>query len=430
MTSNLRWHLCSKDDFPFKRHKVQKACQTCRLKKMRCDGSKYTNPIRLDPFLIISGLPCLRCETQHIECVYDQNKGPTRTQPQAEHSPDMTIKKDVSNGDVRFDLRGLRRISFTNTLYDSMRHTNDGSRGYLFQTHLPPLMFDFFNLTSQPHSIWSRFTSLFRQHTRRPTKKAAVDLGTEILRLFDDHNWLYASFIDIQPLTDAWSAAPVFHVNPTPTSINGSTSSSAQHVLLYAIFALVCHAAFQSLSATHTDIARDLEQYSASFYHEAHHRFLQSVFTSQQKMNDRAAELTRATILLAHYQCAALCENQAYITLKMGSGFLTFIKDPTSAPEKERLRALSSVLNAWITWIVFYLHLSEPISTAYEEASSTETMMPSPTSSVLASDRTESQQWAANVVDAYTRFLTRLRACRGTQTLSHVQVRIPTSFYV
>ncbi|ORZ03402.1 hypothetical protein BCR43DRAFT_48161 [Syncephalastrum racemosum] len=409
MTSNLRWHLCSKDDFPFKRHKVQKACQTCRLKKMRCDGRQ----------------PCLRCETQHIKCVYDQNKAAPRTLPQAERSPDTTIKKDVSNSDIRFDHRGLRRISFTNALYDSMRQTNDGSRGYLFQTHLPPLMFDFFNLTSQPHSIWSRFTSLFRQYSRRPTRKTAVDLGSEILKLFDDHNWLYASFIDIQPLIDAWCAAPIFQINPTPMNVAAAaatSSPSTQHILLNAIFALVCHAAFQSLSATHTDIARDLEQYSASFYHEAHHRFLQSAFTSQQKISDHAADLARATILLAHYQCAALCENQAYVTLKMASGFISFVKEAASASEKERLRALSSVLNAWNIWIVFYLHLSEPMLTTSEDPSSTETMMPSPTSSVLASDRAESQQWAASVVDAYTRFLTRLNACRGTQTLSHIQI--------
>lgn len=40
MAGNLRWHSCSTDDFPLKRHKVSKACETCRAKKMRCDGSK------------------------------------------------------------------------------------------------------------------------------------------------------------------------------------------------------------------------------------------------------------------------------------------------------------------------------------------------------------------------------------------------------
>lgn len=41
MAGNLRWHSCSTDDFPLKRHKVSKACETCRAKKMRCDGSKF-----------------------------------------------------------------------------------------------------------------------------------------------------------------------------------------------------------------------------------------------------------------------------------------------------------------------------------------------------------------------------------------------------
>lgn len=39
MTGTLRWHSCSTNDFPLKRHKVSKACEACRSKKMRCDGS-------------------------------------------------------------------------------------------------------------------------------------------------------------------------------------------------------------------------------------------------------------------------------------------------------------------------------------------------------------------------------------------------------
>lgn len=43
MTGTFRWHSCSTSDFPLKRHKVSKACEVCRAKKMRCDGSNVYN---------------------------------------------------------------------------------------------------------------------------------------------------------------------------------------------------------------------------------------------------------------------------------------------------------------------------------------------------------------------------------------------------
>lgn len=40
MGGTFRWQTCSTSDFPLKRSKVVEACQLCRTKKMRCDGSK------------------------------------------------------------------------------------------------------------------------------------------------------------------------------------------------------------------------------------------------------------------------------------------------------------------------------------------------------------------------------------------------------
>lgn len=41
MAMTLRWHSCSKEDYPHRRHKVPQACDKCRAKKMRCNGSKF-----------------------------------------------------------------------------------------------------------------------------------------------------------------------------------------------------------------------------------------------------------------------------------------------------------------------------------------------------------------------------------------------------
>ncbi|RUS14449.1 hypothetical protein BC937DRAFT_93805 [Endogone sp. FLAS-F59071] len=58
----LKWHTSSKDDFPFKRVKVSRACKECRRKKMRCDAAR---PM------------CDRCTKNNLSCSYDENPFPS-----------------------------------------------------------------------------------------------------------------------------------------------------------------------------------------------------------------------------------------------------------------------------------------------------------------------------------------------------------------
>lgn len=59
----LKWHTSSKDDFPFKRVKVSRACKECRRKKMRCDAARPT---------------CGRCTKNNLSCSYDENPFPDK----------------------------------------------------------------------------------------------------------------------------------------------------------------------------------------------------------------------------------------------------------------------------------------------------------------------------------------------------------------
>ncbi|KAI9265986.1 hypothetical protein BY458DRAFT_490804 [Sporodiniella umbellata] len=104
MTNNLKWHSCSTSDFPLKRHKVSKACELCRAKKMRCNGKT----------------PCQRCESHKTTCVYRD--------------------------------KTLRQIKTKVFLLDKIQ-TNNGYKTQHHKTSCPLLMMNAFQLPVDTNSI-------------------------------------------------------------------------------------------------------------------------------------------------------------------------------------------------------------------------------------------------------------------------------------
>ncbi|KAI9275639.1 hypothetical protein BDA99DRAFT_555417 [Phascolomyces articulosus] len=527
--SNFRWHSCSKDDFPFKRHKVPKACQLCRQKKMRCDGL----------------FPCARCTQSNLECSYEDDGNRRR---RSEHITVVNkLKDEVSNSDDgsssqphqhsnnntndimddtmitatssssstlepgnhqynlsylppqqqqqsdEFKRSNLKRITFSNNLYESMRQTDTSviGKSYFFGTQLAPLLFDFFNLTSQPYKIWLHFIAQFRQFLKTnnnnndhphhhhnnnhrshhhhksstvPPHAIPDHLAKEIINLFSKFNWLYSTMFNFTTLHTASAPAlsqlfcpttPSSSLNnnnsnsnssglQTPTSTNSPNNNNVENnnnngtmeqTIVYAIHALVFHAAFQSLATSCHDIASSLEYYADLFYQEAQRRFWESILVvDKHRSLDTTAllQLARISVLLAHYECAALYEEQAYQTLRTGIGFALrarlsdIINNNNShhehyhqskqVNERKRLKALYLILNAWHVWFSFYLHRYEwaddenqvpPLSPTTNKNSSSSFLLPK-MNDATGDSKGAKQRWALQVVDIYTEFLKQL----------------------
>lgn len=318
----------------------------------------------------------------------------------------------------KYSRHNLKRISFVNNLYESMRRqqiSNKNTRkSYLFATQLPPLMFDFFNLTSQPYSIWFRFTSLFQNFTRDITAKRsssssiALELAQESLSLFAKYNLLYSAILDSSQLLHYLSSAFV----PIDIPDIPNAPATIECTFIYAILALVFHAASQSLTTTHQELAIKLEQYAAGYYRETIRRFWEMVFPAQKDTSlDRSTatlNLIRCAVLLTHYQCAAICEEQAYITLKMGVSIgQRYDFHSSSSSSSAENQVLFLVLHAWRSWFAFYLHREKELDEHY---------YPRAPSSI------SHQRWAVCALDAYTRFMNRLLTSNNISTISDVKV--------
>ncbi|KAG2225870.1 hypothetical protein INT45_007114 [Circinella minor] len=397
-------------------------------------------------------------------------------------APQQQLKQEEQEQQHEYKRSSLKRISFSNDLYESMRQ-NDTSvitKSYLLGTQLPPLLFDFFNLTSQPYKIWLHFITQFRQflkvnnnnrNTNNNNNAIPDNLSKEIINLFSKFNWLYSTIFNFTVLHSA--AAPaltqLFCNTPSSSSNNSSTSnknvtsaisgletptsstspnnntldSNSNHInnnnymeqtIVYAIHALVFHAAFQSLATSCQNIASSLEYYADLFYREAHRRFWDAaLLVDKNRSLDTNAllQLTRLSVLLVHYQCSVICEEQAYMTLRVGIGYALrcglsdIIKTNSTndhviqTNEKKRLKALHHILDAWKTWFSFYLHRNEwydddnqihqPYSPNNSNNSSLSTATLPKMNDLAAGDSKGSKQrWALQVADTYTEFLKRL----------------------
>ena len=264
--------------------------------------------------------------------------------------------------------------------------------------------------------------------------------------LFLKFNLLYSTMFNSAPLHSA--AVPALsqafchqHTPATPTS---PADNTIEITAVYAIYAIVLHAAFQSLATTCKDIALGLEYYADFFYQKARSGFLDATFIADKnKSLDRASllQLARVAVLLAHYQCAAVCEEQAYMTLRIGIGYALRCNlheivhgssDPSvSSSEKKRLKALYRILNAWQVWFSFYMHREEWSTETSALPSSNDRSFPTTllkTSDATTDTKVARQRWAMDVTNGYTDFLRKLS--RSDMKCSDIKVRLPTSFYL
>lgn len=464
-SSKYKWHSFSVEEFPFKRQKVSRACQLCRQKKMRCDGSTSCSV----PFLAFANRhfllekPCARCDQHDSPCVYDEQ--PNRRTPTARK---VKHEDDVSNSDSsgaaavlvskqqrinhadpkrpyqhhpaspipstspisktphmdeQYIRKHLKRISFTNAMYESMRQhprTNAITRSYLFATSLPPLMLDFFNLTSQPFQIWTSFTRHFREWVRLNTIETSDAVTHEALALFAKHNLLYGSLFDFGELNHSLTSGFLMQVQAIQDEDSPNT------MILCAILSLVFYAAFQSLATSYQDIAQRLEDCANLCFQEAQRRFLRDTFMSTSRELDRQwlLQLTRVSVLLTHYACTAIDEETAYMTLRLGIGYAArcslisashdMMHDAElDVDECKRGKRLLSVLDAWQTWLSFYLHRDDWIIESLSGMGSSDSSIEE--DKAAGDDYSPgNESWAIHATQAYMGFLKRVSSTNMT----------------
>lgn len=400
--------------------------------------------------------PCARCDQHENECVYDE-----QTTRRAPASRKVKHEDDVSNSDSsggsggyrgvskhpinnhadsrqpyhhpaspipssssspiskkqymeeQYIRKHLKRISFTNAMYEPIRQqrcTNATTRSYLFATSLPPLMLDFFNLTSLPCQIWTSFTRRFREWMRLNTIETSDAVTHEALELFSKHNLLYGSLFDSGQLNHSLTSGFLMQVQAIQDDDSPTT------MVLCAILALVFYAAFQSLTTSCQDIAQRLEDCANLCFQEAQQRFLRDTFMapSRELDQDWLLQLTRVSVLLTHYACTAIDEETAYMTLRLGIGYaarcslISSNDNMTNGAELDpieytRVRRLLRVLDAWQTWLSFYLHRDDWIIESLPGMRNNGTP-----SEDKADCHPGSQSWAIHAIQAYTDFLKRV----------------------
>ncbi|CEJ03113.1 hypothetical protein RMCBS344292_17102 [Rhizopus microsporus] len=309
MTGTFRWHSCSTSDFPLKRHKVSKACEVCRAKKMRCDGKN----------------PCQRCESNKATCTYSDK--PTRPRSKSNRHQVML---------------------------DKLQFLDDHYRTKNYRTSCPLLFLDIFHIPTYSIDITSiAFEHKLDSVLHDPWVKDAV-------QQFVTHHLLYGPWIDVQ-----------------------------SSLLVYSVLAIMLYPLD--------------ENYARLFYREAHRHFIDSCFPMlEQKKQDQ--HLIEAAVLLTHFQCMAISEEQAFMTIRLGLDL---------AQSKGNLNgALLRTLDAWYIWLT--VHLRRPYFGEID-------------ASMKLTGLNDNQLWAFEMTEAYTDFLKRIILERRSTDLKLIQVKLKSN---
>ncbi|KAI8327399.1 hypothetical protein EDC96DRAFT_531967 [Choanephora cucurbitarum] len=259
MAGTFRWHSCSNTDFPLKRHKVSKACEACRNKKMRCDGIRSRNA----------------------------------TMPRSLYLSD-SLCTDMENPLVD------KKFTFTNQTYETFRlHHSPPQCG----TSVLPLFY-----------IWDSFNHyLNNTFALRLPKLHPWSFSNHLLK-----EAIRLMFIDSQILIVLQSDPLLFaclqsvHVNEYRSSSRHPVASHSQEsdydlLLVFGILSLT----FSSLHEHEKN--DDFIEHAMAFYQKAHTLFFQLSFPMTPSDPASPAldqkdlfSLLKATILLAHFQCSGL----------------------------------------------------------------------------------------------------------------------------
>ncbi|CAO3613351.1 unnamed protein product [Cunninghamella echinulata] len=203
MCNNLKWHSSSSTDYPLKRKKVTKACQGCRIKKMKCDGFQ----------------PCQRCKKDKKHCKYEPS-------PSLSSFKTNRTEKGIQQTETNFNWQHLFKITFTHDLFASIIRDQTTTTS---TTRCPPLLFDFYHITCHSNKIWSTLEYTFQEWYQQQSLSLKpipfpIKLMKEALLIFSKYNTLYSLFIKVSDLdivlNHAESYFPIFSPFNKPTSLS------------------------------------------------------------------------------------------------------------------------------------------------------------------------------------------------------------------
>ncbi|CAO3632558.1 unnamed protein product [Cunninghamella echinulata] len=176
-------------------------------------------------------------------------------------------------------------------------------------------------------------------------------------------------------------------------------------LLVSSILALIFQAAHQSLHSHCLDLNSFFQQQSLSFYEFAQQLFINMTFSSTKKNQQTLMDLTFVSILLLHYQCVNINEEQAYMTLQLGMGYASRCGIYDNNNTNAQSNILKKSLLGWQSWIAFYLqrdHLFQDafmISSCKKDQDYKEEMR----------NDDDHHSWVLNILDGYTDFFWKLK---------------------
>ncbi|CAO3659026.1 unnamed protein product [Rhizopus microsporus] len=233
-------------------------------------------------------------------------------------------------------------------MLDKLQFLDDHYRTKNYRTSCPLLFLDIFHIPTYSIDITSiAFEHKLDSVLHDPWVKDAV-------QQFVTHHLLYGPWIDVQ-----------------------------SSLLVYSVLAIMLYPLD--------------ENYARLFYREAHRHFIDSCFPMlEQKKQDQ--HLIEAAVLLTHFQCMAISEEQAFMTIRLGLDL---------AQSKGNLNgALLRTLDAWYIWLT--VHLRRPYFGEID-------------ASMKLTGLNDNQLWAFEMTEAYTDFLKRIILERRSTDLKLIQ---------
>jgi hypothetical protein len=348
-----------------------------------------------------------------MTCTY--NDKPVKARPTIPVKRERSSTPSTSTRETTISAENLHKIS-SNELYETFRSSSKTRRQ--FGTSL---LFDFYTCSLHSTSVWTRFIECFHLFCNYPQERLKGQLVKEAFRLFVTHNLLYSAFIHSQLVLENALSLPLDKKkthSPKPTC-----SDSNDSMLIHIILALIFQTAYETL--VNDTLSDHLSAYAHGYYRLAHQQFMEACFPyeSMKPLSfTRKKNLVQASVLIAHFQCQVIDEEQAYMSICMGFSLAQQF-DLGDINQDPSLTALLKVLDAWHVWLTFYL--AKPYFG--NELTSHELSNPSFTSS-----KSKEQQWALQVTYDYTvlfKYIIKKNKTSQKNTLNSIIVRLNFFFF-
>jgi hypothetical protein len=365
----------------------------------------------------------------------------------------------LDSGTLLIPNKKLHKITFKNQLYETLKFKSLKTRRYGLS--LPPLLVGFFDSTSKSTSIWSQLINLLNyidnNENTKQSEPIKSNLVKETFKIFVTHNLVYGAFIHTQLSSFVLDSDAMFlYMRPTESNQqqqqqqqqsysprpSSSSASILDHrylpyfsIIIYSILAITFLSAYLVLPNNNSSIpSENLYLYSHVFYREAHKQFLETCFPTTTKSTTTSSEtepmemmfLVQASILLAHFQCQAISEEQAYMTIRIGLDFAQRCSLTTDLVFEDEdddhvISALLTSLDSWYAWLSFYL--GKPYSER-ESSSIANTDSNSASVTTTTTEKINEQNWAMHVTDVYTLFLKSILLKNKHQKTSVLSIKV------